>query len=109
MGRKLVSNIYISRYSPKEAKKRASLGIAFFIIDISKIIRDLGYQVDNLSSESEFVLNYTIRNKLIQGIYSTKCDSILVCYKNASKEFLENLENFLSEFSDSYEYTIHEI
>jgi hypothetical protein len=109
MGKNTIANIYISKYSPKEAKKRSCLDCDFYIVDISKIIRDLGYEIDDLTSESEFILNYTIRKKIIHGIYSTKCDSILVCYRNATPEFVENLDNFLGELSGSVEYTIHEL
>jgi hypothetical protein len=61
-------NFYLSKYSPKEAKKRSTIGSDFYVVDISKIIRDLGYELDNLTSESEFVINYTIRKKILQGI-----------------------------------------
>ena len=102
-------NFHISKYSPKEAKKRAIDGCDFYVVDISKIIRELGYETENLSDESEFIINYTIRKKIIQGIYSTKCDGILVCYKSLSQDFLENLENFLEEHSEEFEYTIHSL
>lgn len=103
-------NIYVSKHSPKEAKKRSRLiDCDFYIVDISKIIRDLGYETSNLTTESEFILNYTIRKKIIHGIYSTKCDSILVCYRNITPEFFENLENFLSELPENLEYTIHNL
>jgi hypothetical protein len=102
-------NFYISRYSPKEAKKRATEGNDFYVVDISKIIRELGYELDNLSDESEFIINYTIRKKILQGIYSTKCDGILVCYKSLSDDFLENLEIFLDEHVEEFEYTIHSL
>ena len=102
-------NLYISKYSPKEARKRSCLEVDFYIVDISKIIRELGYDLENMSDESEFILNYTIRKKIIQGIYSTKCDSILVCYKNITPEFLDNLDNLLEELSETVEYTIHSL
>ena len=70
---------------------------------------ELGYETENLSDESEFIINYTIRKKILQGIYSTKCDGILVCYKSLSQDFLENLENFLEEHSEEFEYTIHSL
>lgn len=107
MHNKIIVKFYISRYSPKEAKKRSTHGSDFYVVDISKIIRELGYDVDNLSNESEFIINYTIRKKILQGIYSTKCDGILVCYKNISPDFLENFETFLDEHSEEFGYTIH--
>ena len=102
-------NFHISKYSPKEAKKRAIDGCDFYVVDISKIIRELGYETENLSDESEFIINYTIRKKILQGIYSTKCEGILVCYKNISQEFIENLEIFLEEHTEILEYTISDL
>ncbi len=102
-------NFYISRYSPKEAKKRSTYGSDFYVVDIAKIIRELGYSTDELSVESEFIINYTIRKKIIQGIYSTKCDGILVCYKNISPNFVENLEILLEEYSEEFEYAITDL
>jgi hypothetical protein len=102
-------NFYLSKYSPKEAKKRSTIGSDFYVVDISKIIRDLGYELDNLTVESEFVINYTIRKKILQGIYSTKCDGILVCYKNINQDFIENLENLLDEHPEEIQYAIHDL
>jgi hypothetical protein len=102
-------NFYLSKYSPKEAKKRSTIGSDFYVVDISKIIRDLGYELDNLTRESEFVINYTIRKKILQGIYSTKCDGILVCYKNINQDFIENLENLLDEHHEEIQYAIHDL
>ena len=102
-------NFYLSKYSPKEAKKRSTIGSDFYVVDISKIIRDLGYELDNLTVESEFVINYTIRKKILQGIYSTKCDGILVCYKNINQDFIENLENLLDEHAEEIQYAIHDL
>lgn len=109
MQSKVNINFYISRYSPKEAKKRSTYGSDFYVVDISKIIRELGYNTDELARESEFIINYTIRKKIIQGIYSTKCDGILVCYKNISTDFVENLEVLLEEYSEEFEYTITDL
>ena len=102
-------DFYVTKYSPKEAKKRSTRGSDFYVVDISKIIRDLGYETDNLSRESEFIINYTIRKKILQGIYSTKCDGILVCYKNLGEDFIENLENFLIEHNEEIQYTIQDL
>lgn len=109
MESKMKINFYISRYSPKEAKKRSTHGSDFYVVDIAKIIRELGYSTDELSVESEFIINYTIRKKIIQGIYSTKCDGILVCYKNISPNFVENLEVLLEEYSEEFEYAITDL
>jgi hypothetical protein len=109
MRQKTTVNFYISKHSPKEARKRSSFGSDFYVIDITKIIRDLGYEVANLAPESEFILNHSIRNKITQGIYSTKCDSILVCYRNMPSNFKDNLEEFLGEFSETVDYSIHNL
>jgi hypothetical protein len=109
MSKKITVNFYISKHSPKEARKRPNFDCDFYIIDISKIIRDLGYEVDNLTPESEFILNHSIRSKITQGIYSTKCDSILVCYRNMPSGFTENLEEFLEDFTETIEYSIHHL
>jgi hypothetical protein len=109
MNSKPIVKFYLSRYSPKEAKKRSTVGSDFFVVDISKIIRELDYDMENLTVESEFVINYTIRKKIVQGIYSTKCDGILVCYKGMTDDFLENLETFLEEHSEEIEYYIQNL
>jgi signal recognition particle subunit SEC65 len=110
MPKKQIFNIYLSKNSPKESRKKPRIKkLDPYIVDISKIIRDLGYEIDNLATESEFILNYTIRKKIVQGIYSTKCDSMLICYKNITPEFESNLENFLSELPKEEEYAIHRL
>lgn len=109
MSGKISVDFYISKHSPKEAKKRAISDLDFYVIDITKIIRDLGYEVDCLTPESEFILNHSIRSKILQGIYSTKCDGILVCYRNMPNNFRGNLEEFLDEISDPIEYTIRSL
>ena len=81
----------------------------FFIIDIAKIIKDLGYEPSDLTPESEFILNYSIRNKIKQGIYNTKCDSILICHKNMENDFEENLRDFLEDFLETHIYTIQNL
>jgi hypothetical protein len=109
MSQKFLVNFYISKHSPKEVKKRTNIDSNYYIIDISKIIRDMGYEIQNLSPESEFVINHSIQSKIVQGIYSTKCDSILVCYRSMSPDFIENLEDFLDEFPEDIEYTIRRL
>ena len=100
---------YLSKYSPKEAKKRSTVGSDFYVVDISKIIRDLGYELDNLTRESEFVINYSVQKKITQGIYSTKCSGILVVHKNISESFVENLEHFLEDLRGEISYTIQSL
>ena len=91
--------------SLKEAKKRY-LSEDLFVVDIGKIIKDLGYDITTLSRESEFVINYSIQKKITQGIYSTKCNGILVVHRNISKSFVENLEHFLENLGEDISYTI---
>jgi hypothetical protein len=90
----------------KEAKKKYCSGEDLYIVDIGKIIKDLGYDLNSLSRESEFVINYSVQKKITQGIYSTKCNGILVVHKNISKSFKENLEHFLSDMEGEVSYTI---
>lgn len=93
--------------SLKEAKRKYCSDKTYYIVDIGKIIRELGYDMDDLSPESEFVINYAVQKKITQGIYSTRCNDILVVYKNVSQRFAENLEHFLVEdMEEDFEFTI---
>jgi hypothetical protein len=97
----------LTRSSVKEAKKKFCANSDFYIVDIGKIIRDLGYDINYLTRESEFVINYSVQKKILQGIYSTRSTDILVVYKNISDDFVENLQEFLSESSEEgLEYII---
>ena len=100
---------FLAECSLKEAKKKSSTEEDLFVVDIGKIIKDLGYDTGSLSKESEFVINYSVQKKITQGIYSTKCDSILVCYRNMPSNFKDNLEEFLGEFSETVDYSIHNL
>jgi hypothetical protein len=90
----------------KEAKKKYCSEEDLYIVDIGKIIKDLGYDINSLSRESEFVINYSVQKKITQGIYSTKSNGILVVHKNISDSFKENLEHFLSDMEGEVSYTI---
>ena len=97
----------LTSMSLKEAKRKYCSDKTYYIVDIGKIIRDLGYDMDELSPESEFVINYAVQKKITQGIYSTRCNDLLVVYKNISKKFAENLEYFLcEEMEEEFEFTI---
>ena len=98
-------NFFLANCSLREAKKNHFLS-DFFVVDIGKIIKDLGYDTSDLSKESEFVINYLIQKKITQGIYSTKYNGILVVYKGISESFVENLEHFLENMKDDVTYTI---
>lgn len=87
----------LTRCSVKEAKKKFCSDADFYIVDIGKIIRDLGYDTSFLSRESEFIINYSVQKKILQGIYSTRCNDILVVYKNISDDFVDNLKEFLDD------------
>jgi hypothetical protein len=91
----------------KEAKRKYCDVKSFYIVDIGKIIRDLGYDINSLTLESEFVINYAVQKKITHGIYSTRCNDILVVYKNISEKFVDNLEYFLNEeVEEVFEFTI---
>jgi hypothetical protein len=93
--------------SLKEAKRKYCDAKSFYIVDIGKIIRDLGYDVNTLTIESEFVINYAVQKKITHGIYSTRCNDILVVYKNISEKFVDNLEYFLNEeVEEIFQFTI---
>lgn len=97
----------LTRCSVKEAKKKFCSDADFYIVDIGKIIRDLGYDTSFLSRESEFIINYSVQKKILQGIYSTRCNDILVVYKNISDDFVDNLKEFLdSQAEDGLGYAI---
>jgi hypothetical protein len=97
----------LTRCSVKEAKKKFCSDADFYIVDIGKIIRDLGYDTSFLSRESEFIINYSVQKKILQGIYSTRCSDILVVYKNISDDFVDNLKEFLdSQSEDGLGYAI---
>ena len=97
----------LTKCSVKEAKKKFCADADFYIVDIGKIIRDLGYDTSFLSKESEFIINYSVQKKILQGIYSTRCSDILVVYKNISDDFVDNLKEFLdSQAEDGLGYAI---
>jgi hypothetical protein len=96
---------YISKYSPKESKKRIEEISDLYIVDISKIIKDLGYDTKSLSIQSEFILNYSIHKKIIYGIYNSKCEGILICYRGNSPDFIENLMSLIEELQEPIEYS----
>lgn len=90
--------------SLKEAKRKFCGDGGYFIVDIGKIIRELGYDLKTLTKESEFVINYSIQKKISQGIYNTKNDGILIVHRNTSEEFVGNLKQFLDEQRDEFSY-----
>lgn len=98
---------YVSKYSPKESKKRIEDELDLYIVDISKIIKDLGYDTKSLNSQSEFILNYSIHKKIIHGIYNSKCEGILICYRGNSPDFVDNLISFIEELQEPIEYTLN--
>ena len=97
---------FLAECSLKEAKKKYCSEEDLYIVDIGKIIKDLGYDINSLSRESEFVINYSVQKKITQGIYSTKSNGILFVHKNISDSFKENLEHFLSDMEGEVSYTI---
>ncbi len=96
----------LTKSSVKEAKKKLCPETDYYVVDIGKIIRDLGYDINFLTKESEFVINYSVQRKILQGIYSTRNSDILVVYKNISEDFVENLKEFLNEQQEDFGYII---
>lgn len=100
-------NFYLARCTVKEAKRRFSKNLNFYIVDIFKIIKELGYDLEELAPESEFIINYSIQKKITQGIYSTRSNDILITYKGLNKTFIKSLNNILEEFdASSYDFNI---
>ncbi len=97
---------FLAECSLKEAKKKSPSEDDLYVVDIGKIIKDLGYEIQDLTKESEFVINFSVQKKITQGIYSTKCSGILVVHKNISESFVENLEHFLEDMRNEISYTI---
>lgn len=97
-------NFHLAKCSLKEAKKFLSDLPQPYIIDIPKIIRDLGYDIESLTPESEFIIDYSIKKKITQGIYSTRSNEILITYKGLGDSFIKNLNDFLYEEFQSDEF-----
>jgi hypothetical protein len=97
---------YLSKLPPKDAKKKIFGENSFYIVDIQKIIRDLGYEYPDISPEAEFVINITIRKKITQGIYNCKGDGILICNRFMSDFFDDSLSTFIETLNLDSEYTI---
>jgi hypothetical protein len=96
----------ICSVSTKEAKRRFCVEKDYYIVDIGKIIRELGYDTKSLSIESEFIINHSIQKKITQGIYNTKSEGILIIHKNISTDFVENLKNFLSQLEETFSFEV---
>lgn len=97
-------NFLVTDQNLKDAKKKIGPK-DLYVVDITKIIKELGYDVDNLSIESEFVINFSVMKKIQQGIYNTKSKTILVINRETSEVFVSQLQIFLDEISD-LEYEI---
>ena len=97
---------YLAGCPLKEAKKKYCTNKDLFIIDILKIIRDHGYDPNDLTKESEFLINYSITKKIKQGIYNTKHNGILLVNKKISQTFVENLKHFLQDLNREIIYEI---
>ena len=97
-------NFVVTDHNLKDAKKKIG-SKDLYVVDITKIIKELGYDVDNLSIESEFVINFSVMKKIQQGIYNTKSKTILVINRETSEIFVSQLQIFLDEISD-LEYEI---
>lgn len=105
MEAKFIIKIHITEKTIRDVKKKLP-NISFYVIDILKIIKDLEYDIDNLSPASEFILNNTIHNKIYHGINSKKYTNILISYKDMKETFEDNLRSFLDEIDDLNIYII---
>lgn len=97
-------NFYLTRRPIKEVKKKYCKDNIFYVVDVDKIISDLGYNLSNLTPESEFVIDYSIRKKISQGIRSTRSNEVLIVYGGIKEDFIGNLEDFLYEESKEVEF-----
>lgn len=109
MGESLRIDFFLTKSSPKEAKSKISGYKSLYVVDIQKIVRDLGYDSVELRPESEFILDLSIRKKILQGIYNCKGDGVLVCHREMPETFESNLESFLVKEDSEIDYTIYRI
>jgi hypothetical protein len=97
---------FLTTYSAKEIKKKSNFELDFHVVDILKIVRDLGYSVNTLSQESEFIINFEIQKKILQGIYTDSISYILIVHKEINDNFIDNLIDFLNGIEQDITYTI---
>lgn len=97
---------FLTTYSAKEIKKKFDFELDFHVVDILKIVRDLGYSVNSLSQESEFIINHEIQKKILQGIYTDSISYVLIVHKEISEIFIDNLIEFLNGIGQDITYTI---
>lgn len=103
-------DFFLTKSSPREVKSKISGYTSLFIVDIQKIIKDLGYDsIDCIRPESEFILDLHIRKKISQGIYNCKGDGVLVCHREMPESFEENFEKFLEIENSDINYSIYKI
>jgi hypothetical protein len=100
-------DFFLSKNSPKECKSKISGPV--YVVDIQKIVRDLGYEFQELRPESEFILDLSIRKKILQGIYNYKGEGILVCHREMPENFETSLESLLEIEKFEIDYTISHI
>jgi hypothetical protein len=103
-------DFFLTKSSPREVKSKISGYSSLFIVDIQKIIKDLGYDsLEFIRPESEFILDLHIRKKISQGIYNCKGECVLVCHREMPESFEENFEKFLELENSSINYNIYKI
>jgi len=98
--------IFITELSIKEVKKNFFWTSDLYVVDIPKIIKDLGYSNLELTPESEFIVNYSICRKIESGIYNSKNKIILILYSKFSLASIENLNSFLADFGSEIKFEI---
>lgn len=98
-----LQRIYLVISNSREGKKFASGISGSFIIDIPKIIKDLGYSDKDLRKEAEYIITSQIERKLKQGIYSSKWSSLVIINTEYSNTFEDNIKGFVYEHVESFD------
>jgi hypothetical protein len=97
-----IQKAYILVCNSRDGKKFASGIKNCFIVDIPKIIKDMGYYNREIRKESEFIISTQIERKLRQGIYSNKNGNLVIINPESDIGFEENIRIFLLENTDDF-------
>jgi len=99
---KNTQKVYILVSTSRDGKKFASNLKNCFVVDIPKIIKELGYLNREIRRESEFIISTQIERKLRQGIYSNKNGNLVIINPDSNVNFEENIRIFLFENTDGF-------
>jgi hypothetical protein len=99
---KNIQKAYILVCNSREGKKFAAGIKNCFIVDIPKIIKELGYLNREIRKESEFIISTQIERKLRQGIYSNKNGNLVIINPESNMDFENNIRVFLFENTDGF-------